>query len=168
MPRNFFSLKNMLKIDTFLLVANFFSGKIYRGSFTNQNGFSALLKKITEIRNFWIGCMNYIYGKTFFAFYENFEILSSRPLFLGKFDFFWKNQKTTFLLKKIFFLRWGAQGVSGGAPGEEFFFSTYPLAGNVWRGWPMSIWPQKNFLLNKPLWPSFRSENTVDVSKVIF
>ena len=52
MPRNFFSLKNMLKIDTFLLVANFFSGKIYRGSFTNQNGFSALLKKITEMRNF--------------------------------------------------------------------------------------------------------------------
>ena len=52
MPRNFFSLKNMLKNDTFLLVANFFSGKIYRGSFTDQNGFSALLKKITEIRNF--------------------------------------------------------------------------------------------------------------------
>ena len=55
----------MLKIDTFLIVANFFSGKIYRGSFTNQNGFSALLKKITEMRDFWIGCMNYIFGKTF-------------------------------------------------------------------------------------------------------
>ena len=55
----------MLKIDTFLLVANFFSGKIYRGSFANQNGFSALLKKITEMRNIWIGCMNYIFGKTF-------------------------------------------------------------------------------------------------------
>ena len=52
MPRKFFSLKNMLEIDTFLLVANFFSGKIYRGSFTNQNGFSAVLKKISEIRKF--------------------------------------------------------------------------------------------------------------------
>ena len=127
MPRNFFSLKNMLKIDTFLLVANFFSGKIYRGSFTNQNGFSALLKKITEIRNFWIGCMNYIYGKTFFSFYENFEFLSSRPLFLGKFDFFWKNQKTTFLLKKIFFssMRW-SRGIRR-SPWWQIIFFHQPI-----------------------------------------
>ena len=127
MPRKFFSLKNMLKIDTFLLVANFFSGKIYRGSFTNQNGFSALLKKITEIRNFWIGCMNYIYGKTFFAFYENFEILSSRPLFLGKFDFFWKNQKTTFLLKKIFFSSMRCSRGIRRCPRWRIFFFHLPI-----------------------------------------
>ena len=168
MPRKFFSLKNMLKIDTFLLVANFFSGKIYRGSFTNQNGFSALLKKITEIRNFWIGCMNYIYGKTFFSFYENFEFLSSRPLFLGKFDFFWKNQKTTFLLKKIFFssMRW-SRGIRR-CPRWRIFFPPTHWLGIYEEADPCQFGLKKFFLLNKPLWPSLRSENTVDVSKVIF
>ena len=153
----------------FSLVANFFSGKIYRGSFTNQNGFSALLKKITEIRNFWIGCMNYIYGKTFFSFYENFEFLISRPLFLRKFNFFGKNQKTTFLLKKnFFFFNEVVKGYQEVPQVKNFFFPPTHWLGMYEEADPCQFGLKNFFLLNKPSWPSLRSENIVDVSKVIF
>ena len=93
----------MLKIATFSLLAKKFSGKISRGNLTSRKCFSALLKKNHGCGQALISCMNYKFAKKFFVFYENFQFPRSRPLWEEKFDFFWKNQKTMFLLKKFFF-----------------------------------------------------------------
>ena len=103
MSQKIFLLKNMLKIATFSLLAKKFSGKISRGDLTSRKCFSALLKKNHGCGQALISCMNYKFAKKFFVFYENFQFPRSRPLWEEKFDFFWKNQKTMFLLKKIFF-----------------------------------------------------------------
>ena len=47
--------------------------------------------------------MNYKFAKKFLVFYENFQFPGSRRQLEEKFEIFWKNQKTTFLLKKIYF-----------------------------------------------------------------
>ena len=47
--------------------------------------------------------MNYKFAKKFLVFYENFQFPGSRRQLEEKFEIFWKNQKTTFLLKKNFF-----------------------------------------------------------------
>ena len=102
--QKFFLPKNMLKIATFSLLAKNFSGKISRGDLTSRKCFSALLKKNHGCGQALISCMNYKFAKKFFVFYENFQFPRSRPLWEEKFDFFWKNQKTMFLLKNFFFL----------------------------------------------------------------
>ena len=125
-----FLLKNMLKIATFSLLAKKFSGKISRGDLTSRKCFSALLKKNHGCGQALISCMNYKFAKKFFVFYENFQFPRSRPLWEEKFDFFWKNQKTMFLQKKIFFffdeIFKGYQEVP---LVKESKFSTHPLAG---------------------------------------
>ena len=84
--------------------------------------------------------------RIFFPFMKILNFWVPAHFFFGKVHFFLKkSENNIFTKKKIFFLQWGGQGVSGGPPGDKLFFSTYPLAGNLWRGWPMSIWPQKNF-----------------------
>ena len=114
-------------------------------------------KKITEIRNFWIGCMNYIYGKTFFSFYENFEFLSSRPLFLGKFYFFWKNQKTTFLLKKFFFSSMGySRGIRRSPWWRSKNFLPTGRQGNDENADPHQSGLKIQVLLYKPKRPHFQ------------
>ena len=102
-------------------------------------------KKSLRCAIFWLVVWTTFLERHLKKFWK-FWISEFPPTFHGKVRFFLKKSENNIFTKKnFFFLRWGAQGVSGGAPGEDFFFSTYPLAGNVWRGWPMSIWPQKKF-----------------------
>ena len=99
---------------------------------------------------------------------NDFEFLSSHPLFSGKFEFFLKNQKTTFLLKIFFFFDEVLKGYQEVPQVKNFFFPPTHWLGMYEEADPCQFGLKKIFLLNKPLWPSFRSENTVDVSKVIF
>ena len=55
------------------------------------------------IRALFLGPMNYKFAKKFLVFYKNFQFPGSRRQLEEKFEIFWKNQKTTFLLKKFFF-----------------------------------------------------------------
>ena len=164
-----FLLKNMLKIATFSLLAKKISGKISRGDLTSRKCFSALLKKNHGCGQALISCMNYKFAKKFFVFYENFQFPRSRPLWEEKFDFFWKNQKTMFLLKNFFFLRWDIQGVSGGPPGEGIKIFHPPIGREMIKtltlinlGW------KSRFYYIRPNGPIFRSENPMDVSTLIF
>ena len=168
-PAKFFSLKNMWKIATFSLLAKIFSGNISRGSLTKQKRFSVLPKKIHGCGQALISCMNYKLAKKFFVFYENFQIWRSRWVQVEKFKFFWKNQKTMFLVKKIFFLRSDIQGVSGGPPGEGITILHPPIGREMIKTLTLvNLGSKSRFYYISHFRPIFRSENPVDVSTLIF
>ena len=99
---------------------------------------------------------------------NDFEFLSSHPLFSGKFEFFLKKSEINIFTKIFFFFDEVLKGYQEVPQVKNFFFPPTHWLGMYEEADPCQFGLKKNFLLNKPLWPSFRSENTVDVSKVIF
>ena len=88
---------------------------------------------------------------------------------MGKFDFFLKKSENNIFTKKnFFFFDEVLKGYQEVPQVKNFFFPPTHWLGMYEEADPCQFGLKKNFLLNKPLWPSFRSENTVDVSKVIF
>ena len=104
--------------------------------------------------------MNYKFFLYIYFFYEIFQFPSSRPVLEGKFEIFWKNQKTTFLLKKIFFffdqLFKGYQEV----PWWHYQnFSPSHGRGNDKNADPHQSGLKNFFLLYKPKRPHFQVRN---------
>ena len=82
---------------------NFFRATFLGATLLTQSVFQFSWKKFMVIRALFLGPMNYKFAKKFLVFYKNFQFPGSRRQLEEKFEIFWKNQKTTFLLKKIFF-----------------------------------------------------------------
>ena len=144
----------MWKIATFSLLAKIFSGNISRGSLTKQKRFSVLPKKIHGCGQALISCMNYKLAKKFFVFYENFQIWRSRWVQVEKFEIFWKNQKTMFLVKKIFFssIRY-SRGIRRSPWWRNNNFTPTHWQGNDKNADPHQSGLKIQFLLYKRFWP---------------
>ena len=114
--------------------------------------------------------MNYKLAKKIIVFYENFQIRRSRWVQVEKFEIFWKNQKTMFLVKKIFFfLRSDIQGVSGGPPGEGITILQPPIGREMIKTLTLvNLGSKSRFYYISHFGPPFRSENPMDVSTLIF
>ena len=99
----------------------------------------------------------------------SFSISEVSPTLGGKVRFFLKKSENNVFTKKIFFFFDEVlKGYQEVPQVKNFFFPPTHWLGMYEEADPCQFGLKKNFLLNKPLWPSFRSENTVDVSKVIF
>ena len=104
-----------------------------------------------------LGCMNYIFGKKFLVFYEIFQFPTSRGPFLGKFDFYQKNQETTFLLKKNFFFSIGKSRGTWRPSGEGFKdFQKKNRLGISQNADPPPSGLKIQILLNKPKLPHIK------------
>ena len=101
-------------------------------------------KKSLRCAIFWLVVWTTFLERHLKKFWK-FWISEFPPTFHGKVWFFLKKSENNIFTKKIFFSSMRCSRGIRRCPRWRFFFSTYPLAGNVWRGWPMSIWPQKNF-----------------------
>ena len=98
--------------------------------------------------------MNYKLAKKIFAFYKNFQIRWSRGVQVGKFEIFWKNQKTMFLLKKFFFssMRY-SRGIRRSPWWRNKNFTPTHWQGNDKNADPHQSGLKIQFLLYKRFWP---------------
>ena len=101
--------------------------------------------------------MNYKLAKKFFVFYEKFQIPRSRWVQGEKFDFFWKNHKTRFLLKKIFFssMRY-SRGFRRSPWWRNNNFPSTHWQGNDKNADPLQSGLKIQVLLYKAFWPHFQ------------
>ena len=155
--QKFFLLKNMLKIAAFSLLANNFLAKISRGLLLDESVFPLSWKKVRDPRRLFLGHMNYKLAKIFFVFYENLQFPSSLPVLEGKFEIIWKNQKTTFLLKKIFFssMRY-SRGFRRSPWWRNNNFPSTHWQGNDKNADPLQSGLKIQVLLYKAFWPHFQ------------
>ena len=148
---------------------NFFRATFLWATLLTQSVFQFSWKKFMVIRALFLGPMNYKFAKKFLVFYENFQFPGSRRQLEEKFEIFWKNQKTTFLLKKFFFLRWDIRGVSGRRPGEGIKFFHPRIGREMMKTLTLiNLASKSRFYYISQNRPIFRSEFPEDVSTVIF
>ena len=101
--------------------------------------------------------MNYKLAKKFLVFYENFQFPGSRRQLEEKFEFFWKNQKTTFLLKKFFFSSMGySRGIRRSPWWRSKNFLPTGRQGNDENADPHQSGLKIQVLLYKPKRPHFQ------------
>ena len=101
--------------------------------------------------------MNYKLAKKFFCFYENFQIRWSRWLQGEKFEIFWKNLKTMFSEKKIFFSSMSySRGIRRSPWWRKKFFTPTHGQGNDKNADPHQSGFKIQVLLYKPFWPHFQ------------
>ena len=126
-------------------------------------------KKVRFPVALFLSVMNYIFAKKFFVFYENLQFPSSRPVLEGKFEIIWKNQKTMFLLKKIFFssMRY-SRGIRR-SPGDTIKVFHPPMGGEMIKTLTLINlgWKSRFYYISQN-GPIFSSETPEDVSTVIF
>ena len=125
-------------------------------------------KKSLRCAIFWLVVWTTFLERHLKKFWK-FWISEFPPTFHGKVRFFWKKSENNIFTKKIFFFFDEVlKGYQEVPQVKNFLFPPTHWLGIYEEADPCQFGLKKIFLLNKPLWPSFRSENTVDVSKVIF
>ena len=113
--------------------------------------------------------MNYKFAKNFFVFYENLQFPSSRALLEGKFEIIWKNQKTTFLLKKNFFSSIKYSRGIRRSPGDTIKVFHPPMGGEMMKTLTLiNLGSKSRFYYISQNGPIFGSQTHEDLSTVIF